>query len=651
MKKLIIIFFLLISVLPFWRYFLKNEIPFNGNYLVSIYHPFKAETLKTYPNGMPSKPFFDDQLRQYFPYLEFVRKSFVQGKMPWQNPYQFSGVPFIANWQTAVFFPTNILLFVLPTADYWTLTRILPFFLCLLFTYIYLRSINLSGMSSVFGAALYTFSGTFITYSQETIYNNFIFCFLPLSLFALKRLSENIEKKYSLLFLIVQILTILTGFIQQVFYQFIFIGFYLLYKTVSFRKNELIKSLKSRKFIICFSILILSIVICLPYLIPGFDFYSHSTRRFADYSGFIRERLLPFYSLFTFYIPDFLGNPGSHNWFGFTIGTYAEKAAWIAPVFLPFLILSILNYQRNSESVKHKKKFLFFIFILTILYVFYSPMSLFCVNLKIPIIGTAMFNRLIFVNTFVLVLLSSFGFEEAYKNNEFKKIKMLITFMIMVLFFWFAYNFARNTTNSLFLHPIPEINRNVATNNMILPFLFSITTFLIIMISHVLKRTKTLSICILLVILFGMYEFAKYTPFSNRRYFYPSHPLIKYLQEKTKENARVLFVNKEMEYHWDDLATYYRVYTISGYDPLNYKKYNDMLFYLDHPISEQNNRRYDAIVEDLTDNFQAKIVVLKKLNVKYLVTIDGDLDSKQQDFTNSFVQEDSFGIYKIWRWK
>ncbi len=641
--KAIILFFLIISLLPFWKYFIKREIPFNGNYLVSTYEPFKTDTAKKFPNGLPSKPYFDDQLRQYFPYLEFTRRSFVKGEFPAWNPYQFSGVPFAANWQTAIYFPTKILLFFMSTADYWSVTRMIPFFLCLVFSFLYFKTLKFKTISSVFGGVLYAFSGTFITYSQETIYNDYIFASLPLSLMALEKYWQAEQKRYLFVLFFALLLSILAGFIQQAFYLFSFVILYFVCKL--FAQKGAVRNKQKRNMAI-FATIALSVILSLPFLIPGFEFYNLSARKFADYTPQIKEYLLPYYSFFTFFFPDFLGNPGTRNWFGFNIGAYDERAVWIPSVFVVFFIYFMIDYLfgKKNESLS---KFFLGSFMLTLVFIFRNPVSYYIVSMKVPVVGTAMFNRLIFLNTFSLVFLTVVGFEKVI-FERIKVIKMFfaltVTAGIILTSFLYAKYFSLAPYSG-------ELSKNlISQRNMIFPAISILFSLVIVYSYKISKKPQILSLIIALGFLQSLYFFDKYVPFSERKYFYPENPLIKYLKRESQKSAcRVYFLDENLEYVFNDLATFYEIPVISGYDPLNYKKYNDLLFYLEHPKTEVNNRRYDAGLANLTINFDEKMKMFKTYDVCLVVTLAGEKKRYDPEFPDLFQKTYQYEKFEVWK--
>src|SRR5512143_2284211 len=65
----------------------------------------------------PWNPLMYDSVGQFYPWRHFAAESLRGGGIPLWNPYQFSGAPFVANSQSAVLYPGNLLfLFLRPAA-------------------------------------------------------------------------------------------------------------------------------------------------------------------------------------------------------------------------------------------------------------------------------------------------------------------------------------------------------------------------------------------------------------------------------------------------------------------------------------------------------------------------------------------------------
>ena len=58
-----------------------------------------------------------DTLTYFYPYRAYAGEVIRSGQLPHWNPYLFYGVPFLANIQTAVFYPLNALFYLLEPTD------------------------------------------------------------------------------------------------------------------------------------------------------------------------------------------------------------------------------------------------------------------------------------------------------------------------------------------------------------------------------------------------------------------------------------------------------------------------------------------------------------------------------------------------------
>ena len=102
---LILVVFILFSF-PFWK---QGKVPFPSRHLVNSFPPWQ------YYYGFPVKnPAMPDIGSQIVPWRHLTIKSLKEFQFPLWNPYNFSGTPLLANYQSAPFHPGNFLFFILP---------------------------------------------------------------------------------------------------------------------------------------------------------------------------------------------------------------------------------------------------------------------------------------------------------------------------------------------------------------------------------------------------------------------------------------------------------------------------------------------------------------------------------------------------------
>jgi flagellar biosynthesis protein FliP len=162
MKKVIRFWpFILITivVLVFFYPIFKGQIPFPGDLLVNT-NPYRAQSFLGFaPNGYPNKAQGQDVISEIYPWRYFSVNQLKQGNIPFWNPYNFSGNPQLADFQTAVFYPLNFLYFLLPFNFSWTLIIMFQPFLAALFMYLFLRKgVGLKDFPAVIGGIAFGFS-------------------------------------------------------------------------------------------------------------------------------------------------------------------------------------------------------------------------------------------------------------------------------------------------------------------------------------------------------------------------------------------------------------------------------------------------------------------------------------------------------------
>ena len=112
-----------------------------------------------------------DSVSFIYPMYRFAAQSFWEGTIPLWNPYQYAGSAFIADNQTGIFYPFNLLLFLLnPGFSYTAIEGLVIWhvFFAGVAMYFCLRLLRparpITWMASVVGGLAFMFSGIFVTH-------------------------------------------------------------------------------------------------------------------------------------------------------------------------------------------------------------------------------------------------------------------------------------------------------------------------------------------------------------------------------------------------------------------------------------------------------------------------------------------------------
>jgi hypothetical protein len=100
-----------------------------------------------------------DLVTAFYPARAFAARTIHEGSLPLWNPYLLGGTPFLANPQSSLFYPPNVLYYILPLPAAWTLCLMLRVFLCGVFMTLFTRRIGGSKKGSIFSGLAFTLCG------------------------------------------------------------------------------------------------------------------------------------------------------------------------------------------------------------------------------------------------------------------------------------------------------------------------------------------------------------------------------------------------------------------------------------------------------------------------------------------------------------
>mgnify|MGYP007115599830 CR=1 FL=1 len=131
-----------------------------------------------------------DALGQYYPWRLFAARMLHQGQIPLWNPYQFSGAPFVANLQSAVFYPLNLPFWIFDVRYAFGISAALHTLLAAFGTYFLAQRWNLSRPASLLAAIGFAFCGYLASwFVLPTLADTT--CWLPLLILLLEWIAEK----------------------------------------------------------------------------------------------------------------------------------------------------------------------------------------------------------------------------------------------------------------------------------------------------------------------------------------------------------------------------------------------------------------------------------------------------------------------------
>jgi hypothetical protein len=608
----------ILTIFIFRKYFFSNLIPFPANLHVSYYSPWKYYQWPGYANGPPNKAIGFDIIRLFYPHLKLTIDQIKNGSWPLWNPYGFSGNVHLATYQSAVFYPLNILYFILPMIDAWSIMTILQPIMAGIFMYLFLKELGLSKKASLFGGLGLAFSGWLVAYSQEALVVGHTAIWLPLILYAIEKYIRKNSLRYLILFAFAALCSILAGFLQLNIYVFLTVIAWIIYRLRPLKDNyPKILTLKVT--------LILTLLICAPQILPAIEAFINSAWGFVDAKYLFDQYLITPGRLITFLAPDFWGNPGAYNYFGG--GTYYEKMIYVG---IPILIFSLysLFFLKSPKSLKYFKYLT-----LAILLLGFSPFGYSLYFSRLPLISSMIPSRILFLLAFGLCALAAFGINDYLKNKFAKKLWLKIFVYLGLAFLtagvFVVYQKIKFPSNNYAL---------VSFRNLFLPSMIFALAFLVI----VFFKKYSYGLLMGLLVLSSVYFTNKYLYFSERRFVFPEVEVLKKVKEISGINRVWGYGNAYIE---NNISNYYGLYTVGGYSALFPERYGQLIktqetegkLINQSPRSDADLKQASEREAVLENPYRTRLLSL--LGVKYIMESKAGVGKEWNTTKNRFPKE------------
>ena len=141
-----------------------------------------------FPRSGPLERYADigDLVTSFYTFRTFAARAIQQGILPLWNPHILLGAPFLANSQSALFYPQHLLFYVLPLPLAWTASILISMFLAATFMALLMRSIGSSKTGAILSGILFASCGFMTAWQGQAMYEAAIW--LPLICYTVHRL-------------------------------------------------------------------------------------------------------------------------------------------------------------------------------------------------------------------------------------------------------------------------------------------------------------------------------------------------------------------------------------------------------------------------------------------------------------------------------
>ena len=583
-------------VIFFWKFFLKGLIPMPADITVGVYFPW-LDYNWGFPTGVPVKnPLPSDIPSLVYPWRMLVIDSLKNLNFPLWNPYSFTGMPLLANFQSATFSLSNIFFLFLPDIYAWSLGVIIQPLLTILFTFAFLRNLKLNKIASLLGGIVFAFCAFNLMWLEYNVHGHAAM-WLPVLLLLVDKIFQKRFWLWVLIGALVLSLQVFAGYPQIVLYSLTVVGFYSLFRF--FFSPE--KKSAFRSLLMILPLFLLGLVLSLGQIVPGWEALKLSVRSIDPIAAASSGGFLPWQNLVTFIAPDFFGNPATYNFWGKP--WYDNFAVYVG--ILPLILASLAIFFKKGKDVY------FFVFILLFGLILALPNPLGRWFEATGFYGVkAIAARIIFLIDFSLAILAAFGFDWLLKNKNLKfksVIKVISFFALLIVGLW------------LFVFLAPQILDKVkwlaflsiTKRNLILPTLILLASFSLLLMVTFFKRWRYLfAFAFLFLVVFDLFRFGwKYLPFAEKRIVFPTTPAIEFLQKQDKP-FRVEFGETIPQNMWIP----YGLESAAGYDAMAPLRYTE---FLGSVLTGKVDNPYGRVAQ--VENYQSKLFDL--LNIKYVLAV------------------------------
>ncbi|MBI3813755.1 MAG: YfhO family protein [Nitrospinae bacterium] len=565
-----------------------------------------------------------EDTRSIFYFLRsFGFETLRQGIIPLWNPYIFSGTPFIATLQTAIFYPLNLPFLFLPvsTAINWSIAFHL--FLSEIFTYYLLKYYGIGRLGSIVAGIVYTFSAPQIMHVYAGHLNVLTaMVWTPPGFLFLDRFIREENWRYGIFLSLTITFQFLSGQPQYLFYSMIALSLYLLFLLIGSRidGNRWVKI--GKKGIMFFTAIFFSLALSAAQMFPTVEMIKYSTRETLSYE-WISMFSFPPENLITFLIPDFFGDMQKLHYWGKNYLWEMSVYAGIMPILLT---TAALFFFRN-------RAIWFFTGTAVISIIFamgkYTPLLKFLYN-YIPIFHLFRGNsKFIFLNALSIAVLSGFGADAVskrlYMERQFRIvftgffILIIVSMFVMYAVFddtWFREAINRAVYSGDFFggaEPVMQSGFEVTAaaffrKSVAWTMLLFILCFTILLLHSYKKlKGKTFSVIIIAITILDLFAFGmRYMATFDSREVYWDEDVVKFLK-KDIQPFRVIAPSMDAN---SGMAS--RIETLGGYEPMMLKRYSEFINF-SQGYSQDKPDLYLSInsINRLTDLLNAKYLVLK----------------------------------------
>lgn len=629
----------LVVVVLFWPVFFQGKVIVPGDIPAS--NPFLFKRNNT-PPPPPQNTLLSDEIEQFYIWHSIAAKSLqADGHIPLWNPYIFTGQPLVANAQSSLFYPPNLLLRILSAGKVATIRIIFNLLFAGIFTFYFCRELRISDKGAFLSAISFAFSGPMIVWIGFPLAN--VLVCLPFLMWAGEKLLQHKNLFRTAMLGAGMGLSLLGGHPETTFQVLAVFSVYFLSRLVFLGSGYRDKAGYLGSFLLA---VIIGAILSGIQLLPFLDFMMQSSTfarggRASDVGGtlfYSQEWLSNLTTAVTLICPNFFGNPLDHSyiWPFKSFQNYNEQSIFFGLTPLALAVGAIFADSKSRPLL------------------IISALAVFCIVVAwhlpgfeaishLPVFSMAPSKRLRLPFVFLTAVMAGYGYdiflERLKSGNSTKKgfyASVSIILVTILLFIWIiilkgpvAYAILPGTFGDKILHSVFAFRQW----RTYLPLVIAIT----LVIGYLLSlRSQRISRCfpnaLLALTAFELCALGwGYNPMVKESEILPAVPAVEFLQKREQQPYRILTTDG---YFYPNYGATYGIADVAGYDAPVYQCFSDL--YL-----AQGGRSIGGQI-DSRQQWDPNWALVDFLNVRYVISPrDLSPDKYKMLFENKY-----FAIYE-----
>ncbi|UCH35517.1 MAG: YfhO family protein [Armatimonadota bacterium] len=519
-----------------------------------------------------------DPVQQYLPWRLFATASLRDGIIPLWNPYAFSGTPFLANLQSAIFYPPNLIFLIMPVALGFTYTAVLHLALAGCFMFFFLRVWGIAKWPALAAAAAYMLNGYFIAWLEYPAIGLWVAVWLPLMLglheLGLRRRSWALTALTGL----VVAVQFFGGHLQVAAYVVFAFLLYALVRTIWNASGESGSSVRRWEPITRgVAALALGLLLAAGQLLPTMELAPRSHRPPVSPAA-IQNTALPYTHLVIYFVPKFFGTPADGNYWGNYVGrpdiNFFETAGYVGILPLLLACFGALEWRRPLT------KYLLALGAISLLLALGTPLYLLFFYAAPGFKQLAGVARILYLTAFAATGLAALGLDRLSREPRAPMVSVAGLFSIIALSIVSAGLWIFRPQVVAFaqtgVEPIASFPRYLLVQVVVFGGLLIVSWILIAARSR-LRVTVFGALCLALIVLDLFLAWVRFNPVTDPRMAFFDTGATTFLREHSRDDRMLAIGTSFRDWMPPNTPMAYSLRDIQGSDSLWWGRYHRFL--------------------------------------------------------------------------